>query len=132
MAHRGCPQQRAEPLQGQGEGDRFRDCAESRRRIEADFSRAEVDRGVEAREPFELNTRLHGKDGIYCGFPARYNPLVEEGRARRWYLSATDIESRKQEEERIRQENARLEERTRIARNSMTPYCKLFRAPHYT
>ena len=31
-------------------------------------------------------------------------------------VSATEIESRKQEEERIRQENVRLEERTRIAR----------------
>jgi signal transduction histidine kinase len=47
---------------------------------------------------------------------ARYNPLVKEERARRWYLTATEIESRKQEEERIRQENVRLEERTRIAR----------------
>jgi signal transduction histidine kinase len=32
------------------------------------------------------------------------------------YMSATEIESRKQEEERVRQENVRLEERTRIAR----------------
>src|SRR6202795_4115619 len=68
-----------------------------------------------AGEPFELDTRLRGKDGIYRWFLARYNPLVEEGRARTWYVSATEIESRKQEEERIRQENVRLEERTRIA-----------------
>ena len=78
--------------------------------------RASRDRGNAAGEPFELDTRLRGKDGIYRWFLARYNPLVEEGRARRWYLSATEIESRKQEEERIRQENVRLEERTRIAR----------------
>jgi PAS domain S-box-containing protein len=77
--------------------------------------RAARDRGIAAGEPFELDTRLRGKDGIYRWFLARYNPLVEEGRARRWYLSATEIESRKQEEERIRQENVRLEERTRIA-----------------
>src|ERR1700726_1762192 len=32
-----------------------------------------------------------------------------------WYVSATEIESRKQEEERARKENVRLEERTRIA-----------------
>jgi signal transduction histidine kinase len=56
-----------------------------------------------------------GKDGIHRWFLGRYNPLVEEGRVRRWYLSATEIESRKREEERIRQENVRLEERTRIA-----------------
>jgi PAS domain S-box-containing protein len=71
--------------------------------------------GFAAGEPFELDTRIRGKDGIYRWYLARYNPLAEEGRARRWYLSATEIESRKQEEERIRQENVRLEERTRIA-----------------
>jgi signal transduction histidine kinase len=114
-AYRGCPPQCAEPLQGRGEGNRFRDAAESRRRNEADFSCAEVDRGIDAGEPFELDTRLHEKDGIYRGFPARYNLLVEEGRATRWYLSATENESRKQEGERVRQENVRLEERTRIA-----------------
>jgi PAS domain S-box-containing protein len=71
--------------------------------------------GFEGSKPFELDARLRGKDGIYRWFLRRYNPLVEEGRARRWYLTATEIESRKQEEERIRQENVRLEERTRIA-----------------
>jgi signal transduction histidine kinase len=40
---------------------------------------------------------------------------VEEGRVRRWYFSATEIESRKQEEERVRRENVGLEELTRIA-----------------
>jgi PAS domain S-box-containing protein len=77
--------------------------------------RAVRDRGIAAGEPFELDTRLRGKDGTYRWFLARYNPLVEEGRARRWYLSAMEIESRKQEEERVRKENVRLEERTRIA-----------------
>jgi PAS domain S-box-containing protein len=77
--------------------------------------RAARDRGNAAGEPFELDARLRRKDGIYRWFLARYNPLVEEGPARRWYLSGTEIESRKQEEERIRQENVRLEERTRIA-----------------
>src|SRR5690242_15835037 len=56
------------------------------------------------------------KDDIHRWFLGRYNPLVEEGRVRRWYVSATEIESRKQQEERVRQENVRLEERTRIAR----------------
>ena len=77
--------------------------------------RAARDRGIAAGEPFELDVRLRGKDGISRWFLARYNPLVEEGRARRWYVAATEIESRKQEEERIRRENVRLEERTRIA-----------------
>jgi PAS domain S-box-containing protein len=77
--------------------------------------RAARKHGFAGSEPFELDARMLGKDGIHRWFLGRYNPLVEEGRARRWYLSATEIESRKQEEERIRQENARLEERTRIA-----------------
>jgi PAS domain S-box-containing protein len=66
-------------------------------------------------EPFELEARVRGKDGIYRWFLFRYNPLVEERRATRWYASATEIESRKREEDRVRQENVRLEERTRIA-----------------
>jgi len=77
-------------------------------------ARAARERGLARCEPFELDLRL-GKDGIYRWFLWRYNPLVEEGRVRRWYVSATEIESRKQEEERVRQENVRLEERTRIA-----------------
>jgi PAS domain S-box-containing protein len=80
-----------------------------------DRMRAARDRGIASGEPFELDARLRGKDGAYRWFLARYNPLVEEGRARTWCLSATEIESRKQEEERMRQENVRLEERTRIA-----------------
>ena len=61
------------------------------------------------------DARFVRKDGVYRWFLIQYNPFVEEGRVRRWYVSATEIESRKQEEERVRQENVRLEERTRIA-----------------
>jgi PAS domain S-box-containing protein len=83
-----------------------------------DLERVRVARkhGFAGSEPFELDARLLGKDGIHRWFLGRYNPFVEAGRVGRWYLSATEIESRKQEEERIRQENVRLEERTRIAR----------------
>jgi len=66
--------------------------------------------------PFENEQRILGKDGKYRWFLVRYNPLLEEGRVRRWYVTATEIESRKQQEEQVRQENVRLEERTRIAR----------------
>jgi signal transduction histidine kinase len=45
----------------------------------------------------------------------RYNMLAKEGPVRGWYASATEIQSRKQEEERVRKESVRLEERTRIA-----------------
>ena len=47
--------------------------------------------------------------------PGAVQPVRTEGLARRWYVAATEIESRKPEEERSRQENVRLEERTRIA-----------------
>jgi len=73
------------------------------------------ERGLAGSDPFELDARQLGKDGVYRWFLWRYNPSVEEGRVRRWYVSATEIESRKQQEERVRQENVRLEERTRIA-----------------
>jgi signal transduction histidine kinase len=77
--------------------------------------RAVCDRALSGKEPFELEARLLGADGAYRWFLFRYNPLAEQGHVRRWYASATEIESRKQEEERVRNENVRLEERTRIA-----------------
>jgi PAS domain S-box-containing protein len=73
------------------------------------------ERGFLESKPFELEARLLGKDGLYRWFLFRYNPLVEEGHVRRWYATATEIESRRKEEERVRKENVRLEERTRIA-----------------
>ena len=82
---------------------------------EVEKVRVARERGVAGSQPFESDARLLGKDGTYRWFLVRYNPLVEEGRVRKWYMTATEIESRKQEEERIRQENVRLEEGTRIA-----------------
>ena len=77
--------------------------------------RAMRTRGFSGSVPFELEARILGKDGIHRWFLIRYNPFLEEGRVRRWYASATEIESRKREEDRVRRENVRLEERTRIA-----------------
>lgn len=94
--------------------------ADYRRRV---FHPEDVERVREERRealaravPFENEQRIQSRDGSYRWFLVRYNPLVEEGRVGRWYVTATEIESRKQEEERVRQENVRLEERTRIAR----------------
>jgi PAS domain S-box-containing protein len=72
-------------------------------------------RAFSGRDPFELEARMRGKDGTFRWFLLRYNPLVEQGGVKRWYASATEIETRKQEEEQVRKENVRLEERTRIA-----------------
>lgn len=73
--------------------------------------------GLSAHDSFEVEVRLLGKDGIYRWFLFRYNPFLEQGCVKKWYGTATEIESRKQEEERVRKENVRLEERTRIAQN---------------
>ena len=77
--------------------------------------RAARERGLSRNDPFEIEARMLRKDGVYRWFLFRYNPLVEQGRVKRWYATGTEIESRKQEEERVRKENVRLEERTRIA-----------------
>jgi signal transduction histidine kinase len=62
-----------------------------------------------------VEPRVHDIDGVIRFAERPYNPPVEEAYVRRSYATATEIESRKQEEERVRQENVRLEERTRIA-----------------
>jgi len=60
-----------------------------------------------------------GKDGKYRWFLVRYHPLRDEqGKVLRWYATATDIEDRKQKEERTRNENLALREE--IARSSMS------------
>src|ERR1700722_19646573 len=62
-------------------------------------------------EPFELEQRALGKDGNYRWFIVRYNPLRDDqGYIIRWYATATDIEDRKQAEERMRDENVALRE----------------------
>jgi len=71
--------------------------------------------GFSGSSPFEQEARLRGKDGVYRWFLFRFSPLVEEGRVKRWYGTATEIESRKKQEDRVRQENVLLEDRNRIA-----------------
>jgi len=62
-------------------------------------------------KPFELEKRWLGKDGKYRWFLVRYNPLRDDqGNIIRWYATGTDIEDRKQAEERMRDENLALRE----------------------
>lgn len=82
---------------------------------EVDRMRVIRKQGLSGNEPFEIEARTLRKDGVYQWFLYRYNPLVQQGRVIRWYATGTEIESWKQEEERMRKENVRLEERTRIA-----------------
>ena len=62
-------------------------------------------------EPFEFETRMRGKEGVYRWFLFRYYPLRDcDGRVLRWYTTATEIEDRKQAEERVQNENLALRE----------------------
>jgi PAS domain S-box-containing protein len=61
--------------------------------------------------PFEDEQRALGKDGKYRWFLVRYSPLRDDhGNIIRWYATGTDIEDRKQAEERMRDENLALRE----------------------
>ena len=65
--------------------------------------------GLSRGEPFEAELRARRKDGQYRWFLVRYNPLrSESGEILRWYATGTDIEDRKQAEERVRNENLAL------------------------
>jgi PAS domain S-box-containing protein len=68
---------------------------------------AAITRGV----PFEYERRVRSKGGQYRWFLIQYNPLRgEEGEIIRWYATGTDIDDRKQAEERTQQENVALRE----------------------
>jgi formate hydrogenlyase transcriptional activator len=66
---------------------------------------------LSSESPHETEARLVGYDGKYRWFLFRYNPLRDEqGRVVRWYVAGTDIEDRKQTEERLQHENVALRE----------------------
>jgi formate hydrogenlyase transcriptional activator len=68
--------------------------------------------------PFQNEQRARRKDGQYRWLLIQYNPLRDErGEVIRWYATGTDIEDRKQAEERTRKENLALREE--IDRSSM-------------
>ncbi len=72
-----------------------------------DEREAAISRGV----PFEHERRVRRKDGQYRWLLIQYNPLLDErGEVIRWYATGTDIDDRKQAEERTRQENFALRE----------------------
>ena len=72
-----------------------------------DEREAAISRGV----PFEYERRVRRRDGQFRWFLVQYNPLLDErGKVIRWYATGTDIDDRKQAEERTRQENVALRE----------------------
>jgi PAS domain S-box-containing protein len=61
--------------------------------------------------PHEYEARFLRKDGKYRWFLFRWTPLRDEqGGVTRWYAAATDIEDRKQAEQRLQNENVALRE----------------------
>ena len=73
--------------------------------------RAVRERGLSANNPFEIEARTVGKDGVCRWFLYRYNPLRDENRQiTRWYVTGTDIEDRKRVEDRLQHENVALRE----------------------
>ena len=85
-----------------------------------DLERAQNERsaGLSRGVLFETEKRLVGKDGQFRWFLFRYNPVLgEAGDIVRWFATATDIEDRKQAEDRVRNEAVALREQ--IDRDSM-------------
>src|SRR5262249_43651522 len=61
--------------------------------------------------PLANEQRARRHDGQYRWFLIQYNPLRDEqGQILRWYATGTDIDERKQAEERVRKENLALRE----------------------
>jgi formate hydrogenlyase transcriptional activator len=61
--------------------------------------------------PHETELRFLRNDGKYRWFLFRWNPIRDDqGRLTRWYVAGTDIEERKQTEQRLQNENVALRE----------------------
>jgi PAS domain S-box-containing protein len=70
-----------------------------------------TDRALSGGSAYEVELRLRKHDGSYRWFLARYNPVRDDkGQITRWYVTATDIEDRKQAEDTLRRENVVLRE----------------------
>jgi PAS domain S-box-containing protein len=66
--------------------------------------------------PYELEARLRRRDGQHRWFLFRFNPVLDEqGRLARWYVAGTDIEDRKQAEEKLRESESYLAEAQRLS-----------------
>jgi len=72
---------------------------------------------VETGEPYDSEHRVRRADGIYRWFQARGLPLRDdEGRIVRWYVLLTDVDERKNVEEKLRRSEAFLLEAQSMSR----------------
>ena len=66
-------------------------------------------------EPGEIETRLRRHDGVFRWFLVRAEPLRDEsGKVVNWYATSTDIEDRRQAEEKLRQDERELRQITDV------------------
>ena len=78
---------------------------------------AEWKYAVETEQPYDIEHRLRRADGMYRWFHARGLPLRDdEGRIVRWYNLLTDIDDRKNAEEKLRRSEASLLDAQRLSR----------------
>jgi formate hydrogenlyase transcriptional activator len=78
---------------------------------DSERTRDERDAAILRGVPFEYERRVRRNDGQYRWFLVQYKPLLDErGGLIRWYATGTDIDDRKQAEERTRHENLALRE----------------------
>jgi PAS domain S-box-containing protein len=73
-------------------------------------------RAIETGRPYEIESRHRRADGVYRWFHVRGFPLLDsDGRILRWCVLQTDIDDRKQAEERLRRSEAFLAEGQRLS-----------------
>jgi PAS domain S-box-containing protein len=78
---------------------------------DGDRMRAAFARAISVGNAYQLEFRVRKNDGNFRWFLARYNPVRDEsGQIARWYVAFTDIEDRKQAEDRLQRENVALRE----------------------
>jgi len=84
---------------------------------DADRLLAERQQGLSHGAPFELESRIRHGSGEYRWQLLQYNPLKDESdKIIRWYVTATDIDDRKQAEARVEQAYLRLAEAQRLSK----------------
>ena len=72
---------------------------------------------IESGNPYDIEQRCRRADGVYRWFHARGLPQRDvKGRIVRWYFLLTDIDDRKQAEEKLRRSEASLHDAQRISR----------------
>jgi formate hydrogenlyase transcriptional activator len=76
-----------------------------------DLARVKSEQPILRGETYEFETRIRGRDGMYRWFLVRFFPLRDsDGHILRWYSTGTEIQNRKEAEERTQNENLALRE----------------------